>query len=67
LGGIEARADQIEDAAELEVVAHYLSEEGGMRFDGVGARDEVGNGEAGLLSVQAGAGTKPVLRRGWER
>ena len=56
---IEAGAGEFEDAAELEIIADDLSEEGRVRFGGIGAGSEVGNGDARLGLAEAGAGTKP--------
>ncbi len=50
-GGIHAGADEFEDAAEGEVVAHDLGEEGGVRFRGVGAGAEIGDGDAGFGGI----------------
>ena len=60
---IETGADEIEDAAELEIVADDLSEECGMVFGGVGARSKIGNGEARFFYAETGAGLEPRLLR----
>src|SRR5438270_3542929 len=60
---IEARAGEIEDAAELQVVADDLGEERGVRFCGVGAGREVGDGQARLGLAKASARAEPVLAR----
>ena len=58
--GIETRADDVDDAGELEIVADDLGEELGVRASGVFARDEVRHGEARLRDVaEAGAGLEP--------
>src|SRR5712671_3322882 len=61
LCGIEAGADEIHDAAELQVVADYLGEELRMRLGGVLARGEIGYCQARLFYAEAGAGTEPIL------
>jgi len=58
---IEAGADEIKDAAELEIVADDLSEKSGMIFGGVRARCEIGDGEAGFFDTETGAGLEPGL------
>src|ERR1700745_2284240 len=58
---IEAGTDDIEDAAESEIVAHYLREKHGVRLRGVGTRREIGHGDARLFDAKAGASAKPVL------
>jgi hypothetical protein len=58
---VEARADYIKNSAEAEVIANHLREERGVRLRGVGARCEIGDGNARFFYSQAGAGAKPVL------
>jgi len=60
LRGIKAGTDEVEDAAELQVVANYLREELRVRFGVIGARREIGDGHAWLLDAEAGAGAKPI-------
>src|SRR3990172_9092664 len=67
LQGIEAPADQFQDAAEVEVVAHDVAEQSGKRLRCGGARREVGHGHASLGDSQARAGAKPILRRRRDR
>jgi hypothetical protein len=63
LRGIEAGADEIENAAELQVVADDLREKLRVRFGGVNLRSEIGDGYARLFDAEASAGLKPGLRR----
>src|SRR6266436_9128366 len=58
---IETGARNFENAAELEVVTDDLGEERGVGFGGVGARNEIGDGDAGFVGVHADCGTKPIL------
>src|SRR6266481_1454908 len=62
LRGIEAGTDEVEDAAELQVVANYLREELRVRFGVIGARREIGDGHAWLFGAEAGATPEPILR-----
>jgi hypothetical protein len=62
LRGIETGADEIENAAELEVVANDLGEELRVRFCGVVARREIGDGYARLFDTEASARAEPILR-----
>src|SRR6266478_1016598 len=64
LGRIEAGAGKLNYAAELEVIAHDLSEKGSVRFRRIGARREVRDGEAGFIGIHADGCTKPILRGG---
>src|SRR5258708_27641107 len=64
LGGVEAGRDEFDDAGEGEIVANDLGEEGGVGFGVVGARGEVGNGDAGFVDAEAGAGAEDVLGEG---
>ena len=59
---IKTRADQFEDAAELEIVADDLSEQGGMILGLIRAWSEVGDCDTRLFESQAGTGFDPVLR-----
>src|SRR5277367_1047074 len=59
LRGIEAGADKFDDAAEGEVVADDLGELLGVRLGGVGARAEIGDGDAEFLDAEACAGAEP--------
>jgi hypothetical protein len=61
LSGIKARADEIEDAAEGQVIAHDLGELLRVGFCVVGARAEVGYGKANFIDAEAGACPEPGL------
>ena len=61
LGGIETRADEIEDAAEREIVADDLGELLRMDFGVVRARAEVGYSEADFIDAEARACAEPSL------
>src|SRR5712675_898496 len=61
LGGIEAGADEIHDAAELQVVADDLGEELRMWLGGVLAGGEIGYRQTRFVYTEAGAGTEPIL------
>jgi hypothetical protein len=60
-GGIKAGTDEIEDAAEGEVVANDLRELGGVSFGIIVARTEVGDGEANFFYAEARAGAEPGI------
>jgi hypothetical protein len=60
-GWIEIWAGKFENAGESEIVADNVGKEGSVRFIGVGFRDEIGNGDAGLFDAKASAGAEPVL------
>jgi len=60
-GGIEAGGDEFENAGEGEVVANGLREEGGVGFGVVRGSGEIGDGDAGFVYAEAGAGAEPVL------
>jgi hypothetical protein len=66
LGGIKAGRDEFDDAGEREVVADGLGKESGMSFGVVGARGEVGDGDAGFVDAEAGSGAEDVLGEGGE-
>jgi hypothetical protein len=59
LSGVKARADQVEDAAEGEVIAHDLGKLLRVGFCVVGARAEVGYGKANFIDAEAGAYPEP--------
>jgi hypothetical protein len=61
LRGIKTGADKIENATEGEVVTNDGSEESGVSFGLVGARDEIGDGDARFFGTDSRAGTKPSL------
>jgi hypothetical protein len=61
LRGIETGADEIEDAAEGEVVANDLGELLGMNLRVVSAGGEIGYCEADFIDAEAGADAKPSL------
>jgi len=61
---VKAGAGKFEYAAELKVVANNLSEEGSVRFGGVGARAEVGEGHTGFYLTEPRSGADPVLGYG---
>ena len=63
MGRIEARTRDFQDAAELEVVADDLGEEGSVGFGEVGARREVSDGYARFVGIHADRGAKPILSR----
>ena len=60
---IETGASEFEDAAELEIVADNLSEKRSVGFRRIGARGEVGDGQARFIGVHADRGPKPILGR----
>ena len=64
LQGVVALADQVEDAAVVEVVAHDVGEFGGQGLRGGRLGSEIRDGDAGLGNAQAGAGAEPVLGGG---
>src|SRR5256885_14302242 len=53
---IEARADQVQNAAELQVVANNLRKELRMRFGVIPPRREIRDCDTGLLPSKAWAG-----------
>src|SRR5262249_32253359 len=60
--GVEARADEFEDAGELKIVADDLREESGMSVGVVGAGSEVGGRDTRLGDVaKASAGAEPIF------
>jgi hypothetical protein len=61
LSRIEAWTDEIEDAAEGEVIANDLRKLGGMSFGIVVARTEVSDGEANFFYAEARAGAEPGI------
>ena len=61
LSGVKARADEIEDAAEGEVIAHDLGELLRVGFCVVSARAEVGHRQANLFNAEAGACAEPWI------
>ena len=61
LCGHEARADELDDAGEGEIVADDLGELLCMRFGAVGAGAEVGNGDADFVRAETSGGVKPSL------
>jgi len=59
---VEAGAGDFENAAELDVVTDDLGEKGSMGLGRIGASGEVGDGDAGFISVaKSGSGTEPSL------
>src|SRR6266851_9154990 len=58
--GVEAGADEIDYAAELQVVADDLGEKLRVRFGGITAWSKIGDGHAGLFDAEAGADVKPI-------
>src|SRR5882762_7987521 len=58
LGGVEAGADEIHDAAELQVVPDDLGEELRMWLGGILVRSEIGYCQARFVYAEAGAGTR---------
>jgi len=64
LRGIKAGRDKFDDTGEGEVVADGLGEERGVGFGVVGARGEVGYGDAGFVDAEASAGAEPILSKG---
>jgi hypothetical protein len=64
LRGIEAGGNEFQDAREGEVVADDLGEETGVGAGVGGTRGEIGDGDAGFLDAEAGAGAEPVLAEG---
>jgi len=59
---IEAGARDFEDAAELEIVADDLGEEGSVGLGSIRARRKIGDGHARLVGVaETSACAKPSL------
>jgi len=67
LGRIKAGAGDLENAAELEIVTNDLGEEGGVGFGGVGARNEIGDGDTLFCLSQPSGNSDPILPRGRAR
>ena len=58
--GIKTRADNVDDAGKLEIVAHDLAEKLRVLASGIFARNEIGHCEARLRDVgEAGTGLEP--------
>ena len=59
---VEAGTGEFQDATELKVLANDLSKERRVRFGGVRARREIGDGNARLIYItEAGACSEPPL------
>ncbi len=58
---VEAGTRDLENAGELEIIAHNLSKEGSVGFHRVSGVCEVSDGDAGLVGIHTDRGTKPIL------
>src|SRR6267378_928634 len=60
---VETWTGQLEDAAELEIIANDLSEKGTVGLGRVRTRYKIRDGQAWFVSVHADRGPKPILAR----